>query len=288
MKQKAVFALRRFMNAILFFIAGIFIAVNLGVFGFSGSPAVLTGLTITWSVAWCVTSIHLLLYRGVLAKRHLCSDKKAEKKINQEIIALRHSTHSKIRACLTTGTAVAAMAMDLYKIQQPTPAHIARVIGSTIWINLGVYEIWLAGKYERKQENQPNKIVRPCNLRISTHHMICAVIFFTAGVCYAIGVWTDDDRSPLKVDASQAWLIPIPNLCWLLAALNELTRMFEVILTEPVIISQESEHDSENDIEAVHVTEVQPEVKPEAVHVTEAQPEVEPELSIPASSMSSI
>ena len=230
MRRETIIAARRLLSATFFFIAAVFIFANVGVFKISSLSSVDTILTIAWASCWALTAIHQIFYRGVVAYRASNAPEKEQKK--NSILGLKRSTHSHIKSTLITTTATSACVMDFYRIQKPNLAHISRLTGSIAWLSLGIYEVWLASRHERKQEQNPHKEILPCGIRPSVYYAIHATIYMLIGITYAIAVWSDDENSPLAVSPTVGWIIPVPNICWLLAGLNELSRTMQTLIED--------------------------------------------------------
>lgn len=232
MKLSAIYSIRRLLSAVLFLIAGIFIAINIGVFKASSIGTIDSILTVCWGACWVITAIHNIYYRAIVAKRAITND--ADSPImNDRILGLRRSTHSQIKSILATTTAASSLIMDSYKaINTPTQTQLLRVAGSILWVQHGMFETWLAVRHERKQEDHPDRSIQPCGVKPSIYHVFNTCLYLSAGLTYSVALWTDKTFSPLTIAPEKAWIMPIPNSCWLLAAVNEVTRTVQVLISE--------------------------------------------------------
>ena len=228
MTRARIAALRRLTSASFFFTGSIFNFVNLFLFSLnSGSISVI--LESLWCFAWFVTAIHQLGYRGIIAVRTF----------RQNDTPPYIPMHSLVKSSLITSTASAALIMDGYRVANPTTSHIMRTLGSIAWVGIGSMEIALVRKHEFKEANNPRDIIRFYNIRPSVYYALHACLYLSAGICYAVAVWTDEEHAPQDISPELAWIRPIPNLCWLLAGINEVTRTLENAAREHITANAE-------------------------------------------------
>lgn len=221
MRHKSAVAFRRVIHSILFLIAGIFIAANLGIFNVS-NVFIDALFTICWAIAWNTAAVHQLIFRSFALKNTITRQGSAL------ILGTTPSTQSTIRASLVTTTAVIAMAMDLNRMQNVTISHGLRVQGSALWIINSINDLILSRKHEYRQEQNPEEVILFCNKKPSLFYALNAFVYLSGGVSYATALWLDATRSPLSTDSANRWIIPIPNLCWLLAAISLMELTLEI------------------------------------------------------------
>lgn len=222
MTRLEITALRRLISAILFLIAGTFNIVNL--FVFRSTAAAQTAdiaLESIWCLAWFAAAVHQLAYRGVLATR-IIKQGSTQPYIPQHTLA---------KAILIESTASAAVAMDGYRLLTPSTPHIMRILGSTLWVGIRGLDIALA-RHERREAKQPDQTLNLCRVKPSVYYALHACLYLTIGTCYAAALWGDGENAPQHTSPELAWIKPIPNLCWLLAGINEVTRTLENVVRE--------------------------------------------------------
>ena len=248
MRLSDIYSIRRFASATLFCIGGILIATNIAAFNANTLSSVSTILEIIWCICWCMTAAHNFFYRAVIMKRTI--ENPSDSPVwDDQILKLRRSTHSHIKAALITATASSALVMDSYRIAQtPSPTCITRVLGSILWLNVGMFEIWMAARHERKQEKNPDRTIHPHGVKPSIYHVAHDVAYLLAGILYAHEAWTNYLTSSQASNVT--WIIPIPNSCWLIAGVNELARSLQVLINEtPKTETEKPEEEPEEEMQ---------------------------------------
>lgn len=229
-----VAAARRLFSAVCFLMAGIFNIINLLVFDTRLNPVSLA-LEALWCIAWFITSIHQLVYRSIMMTRTI------QQPDTQPFIP----AHTLTKGALITATASSALAMDGYRLQNGSTAQILRTFGSIMWVGIGALEITMARRHEYRAAKHPNEIIRVCKVKPSVYYALHACMYLTVGTVYAAALWGNGDNAPQNTVPELAWIRPIPNLCWLIAGINEVTRTLENAIKDNVVVEEVETEDTE-------------------------------------------
>lgn len=154
---------------------------------------------------WGVASVHSLTRNIMLLRQEILKQKTDNTKCLQ-----RSSTHAIFNSLNHILSSSIFFAVDAYRLDQPTPAIITRITGTTLWFKSSAIGFYMSFADTRRREQDPDAAITIAGLKPEVIRLVCDLDIFIAGVLYTYPVWTQG--FPIK-DTYQ--------VCWLIASIIE-------------------------------------------------------------------